>query len=137
MPHLAVGLDAGPVLTVQVLPVPIALAPPDLNAYGVQLEAPCLVGLNLLLKLWSNLKYKGCQCSKDLPGGEVPVKEALHAAVCPHSLAMSGQAVNTSGPLLSCPVESEAQEILIVIYKHCGLPSCTCLPIRGLHGSGF
>ena len=77
-PHLAVRLNAGPVLTVEVLPVPIALAPPDLDAYGVQLEPPRSVVLNLLLILRSNLKYEGCQCSKDLPGGEEPVKEPLH-----------------------------------------------------------
>ena len=82
MPHLAVGLDAGPVLTVQVLPVYVALSPPDLDSCGVQLEAPRLVGLNLLLICWSNLKHKGCQSSIDLPGGEVTVKEALHAAAC-------------------------------------------------------
>ena len=90
MPYLAIGLDAGPVLTVQVLPVPIALAPPDLNAYGVQLEVPRLVGLNLLLICWSNLKHKRCQRSINLPGREIPVKEALHAAACPHFLDMSG-----------------------------------------------
>ena len=128
MPYLAIGLDAGPVLTVQVLPVPIALAPPDLNAYGVQLEVPRLVGLNLLLICWSNLKHKRCQRSINLRVGKYLSKKPCTQLPVLTSLTCRVRSVCTSGPLLSCPVKSEAQEILRMIYKHCGLPYVLARP---------
>ena len=79
--HLAVRLDAGPILTVKVLSVTIALPPPDLNAYGVQPKLPCFVSLNFLLKSGGNLQNKGCQRSKYLPGWEVLVQKALQSIV--------------------------------------------------------
>ena len=77
--HLAVGLDAGPQVAVEVLTVPIALAPPDLDADVVQPEALCHVRLDLPLVLRGHLKDERRQGRKDLSRWEEPVKELLQA----------------------------------------------------------
>ena len=77
--HLAVGLYSGPQLTREVPPVPIALASPDLDPDGVQLEVPGLEGLDLPLPAWGHLEHKWRQRSEYLPGWKVLLQEFLQA----------------------------------------------------------
>ena len=75
--HLAVGLYAGPQLAVEVTPVPIALAPPDLDANVVQPKALSHVRLDLPLILRGQSKDERRQGCEDLPVRKERVKEVL------------------------------------------------------------
>ena len=75
--HLAVGLYAGPQLAREVMPVPVALAPPDLDADAVQLKALPHERLDLPFILRGQLKNERRQGRKDLPRRKEPGKELL------------------------------------------------------------
>ena len=75
--HLTVGLDAGPQLAGEVTPVPVALAPPNLDADVVQPKALPHERLDLPLVLRGQLKNERRQGCKDLSRWKVPVKEVL------------------------------------------------------------
>ena len=59
------------------MPVSIALAPPDLDAHGVQPKALAHERLDLPLILRGQLKDEGHQGRKDLPRWKEPVEEVL------------------------------------------------------------
>ena len=59
------------------MPVPIALAPPNLDANVVQLKALCHVHLDFPLILRGQLKDERRQGCEDLPRRKEPVKELL------------------------------------------------------------